>query len=410
MALNPFDVWPFVPNWSGEVQEKHEFRTEIITSRSGKEQRRSLRLSPRVSLEYRTMAARNEGMARMSAIMHSRQGQVFAVPQPGEFIIFTTPMLALTKQANVNRAPGWLTAGVLGTLIAPDGRTALVEVEAFSWPTVGLVDPADETWPAGTRLYLSARASMADSITLGLETRTVGQANVSFDLEPGQNRTLELGTPEETWNGREVFLRKPNWAERPSIEFETYRETVDYGFGRTEHFRPRAFNTRTLQLTFLGRNREDVRQIVGLFHRMSGQRDEFYMPSPIAEITPIQFFGGDSLKIAGADMLKPYGTKLPEYEPDTINANVAVRLIDGTLVFRKVSLMLGADALDEQLPFRNTILVVDEEWGFDPSQVFSVSWLPVWRFATDSLTIEWLSNEVAQFKATMKSLEDLEGA
>ncbi len=48
---NRITAWPFAPDWSDGVQESLEWLTELLTSTSGVEQRRSLRLSPRRSFE-----------------------------------------------------------------------------------------------------------------------------------------------------------------------------------------------------------------------------------------------------------------------------------------------------------------------------------------------------------------------
>ncbi|MEL2255713.1 hypothetical protein, partial [Klebsiella pneumoniae] len=48
---NRITAWPFAPDWADGVQESLEWLTELLTSTSGVEQRRSLRLSPRRSFE-----------------------------------------------------------------------------------------------------------------------------------------------------------------------------------------------------------------------------------------------------------------------------------------------------------------------------------------------------------------------
>ncbi|RUF67839.1 hypothetical protein IPC1105_33025, partial [Pseudomonas aeruginosa] len=48
---NRITAWSFAPDWADGVQESLEWLTELLTSTSGLEQRRSLRLSPRRSFE-----------------------------------------------------------------------------------------------------------------------------------------------------------------------------------------------------------------------------------------------------------------------------------------------------------------------------------------------------------------------
>jgi hypothetical protein len=55
MAIENLPVWSFEPNWSSTVTETLEWLTDVMTSPSGSEQRRTLRYLPRRFYEFTTM-------------------------------------------------------------------------------------------------------------------------------------------------------------------------------------------------------------------------------------------------------------------------------------------------------------------------------------------------------------------
>lgn len=410
----PHEVFPFSPNWKEAVRETHEFRTEMITSRSGREQRRALRLNPRRSFEYTTLLA-NGAQERFSHMMATRQEQAFLAPHPTDFVLLSSSLSAAATTTTVDQYAGWISPGVTLIISGPNGEAEALDVTAYAHPTIQFDKAPSRRWDLGSRLHAAVWTRLTDSIRSMLYTNNVGVATVRHDLEPGLNAEILAGTAPTSWNGRELFTMKPDWAERPQLDFETTRELLDYGFGRKHWVIPRDFNTRTLRLTFVGRTKTECAQIVQFFHRMKGQQGEFYMASPNQELTAIASItaGGTTLKIAGTDYLKPYDTKLGSYPVDPVNCNVAVRLKNGTVLYRKIASLQGTDAPSSAELYRNTIInITGGAWGVSaaPADILSISWLPVWRCASDTLTIEWITSSVAQFVIPMRTLEDLTGA
>src|SRR5690606_33643845 len=73
------ELWVLPPNWSQRYEESYEFLTDIFTSRSGKEQRRALRNTPRKSVSFQAMAYDNE-LRWFNRMMAGHQANSFLLP------------------------------------------------------------------------------------------------------------------------------------------------------------------------------------------------------------------------------------------------------------------------------------------------------------------------------------------
>lgn len=388
-------LWPAAPNWRESVSEIHEWRTEIITSRSGREQRRALRQSPRLSFEYTAMLAGDRYQVWSRALSY-RQADSFLAAHPAESVMLVTPVTSPVLTFTVDSAPPWLVAGAL-CVLSRGMDIELVQVSTISSLLVTLTTATAASFRAGSRLHPAVTCRAADVISTRAQTNTVSEVSARLDVDPGFNPSLDPGSVGTVLNGREVFTKKPNWAESPSIDFEAFVEKLDFGFGRRAYSSPRDFRTRATRATYVGRTAAEARAVIQFVTRMRGQQGEFYMPSLTADLPAVSLTGGSStMTLPGANWHLMYGT-------DTVFRAVAVRLNDGTLYLNRISSWANVGG--------NSRATMASAWPVTiaASAIRSISWCPVCRLASDSITIEWLSGAVAQFVLPVRTLEDLTG-
>jgi hypothetical protein len=391
-VANQVEVWPFAPSWSDSVDEIHEFRTEIITSRSGYEQRRALRATARRSWEFSSLV-QGERFSEFTRAMNARHERSWVFGHPSDFVTLTTGLIAPSRALNVTNDPVWLTPGALA-ILAHGNNAEAVEIATVSGTAVTLVDAPFASWPVGTKLHPAMRARLPASVQTKVLTNRAAQIQVRLDGEPLANTAVAPGSAPQSFYGRELFTKRPNWAETPQITFDAFRESVDYGFGAVTYETPRTFRTRTIRATFLARDRAEALDVVRFFTRMAGQQGEFYMPSWTQDIMPSQALqvGTNTIRVVGTLAAADYGV-------NSTNKALVVYLADGSEIRRLVT---GA-----VVSGNSTVISVDTPWPstFPTTNIRYISWMPVWRFATDTLTIEWLTSTVAQFVLPMMTLQ-----
>lgn len=424
-----------IPNWTQPVNETYEFRTTVFTSRSGKEQRMAERAKPRRSVTFSTMLW-DDRLKAFQALMHGRGMDTITIPDPARYAaVLALPAAIGATVIYLTASPPWLAQNMvlsLSDLDQTEFRTEseITNVGSFSVAfdaaefdvnrraRLTLTAPLTRAWPAGTAVRPVITASLQKEVIFNFETANIANAGVELRIIPPSEAPTLGAAAFNTFDGRPVLLTEPNWAAPPSVTHTTYFEEVDYGRGILRAFLPVEFYTRINQFNYSGRSREDAGELLSMFVAMRGRQGEFYCPSWVDDMRPS---GG---VISGTSVLTVHGSTIAsEYAASTVNNAVAIRLTDGSWIFRKItSIVTVADAGPGAFSSAYTedfdAETVNGEFSrltFDASipqnisqdEIAMIYWLNVCRFASDTLSISWLTDDVAQIVAQVMTLESL---
>lgn len=389
---------PLKPNWSSSqgYRVQYEFKTEIIESRSGREQRIALRSQPRQSLNYQSMVRADQFRA-IKGLLWQWHPYAFVQPDFAAYIDLDVPMEAGDTAFVPAVAVSWMVAGQ--SLLFVNGtdqeirRIGSVDVDG-----VNLRPDSNRAWPADTRVYLALAGNLPNEVTLNHPTNDIAELGVSFEVTPGSLQRLPPPAAPLTFNGRELFLLKPNWGRPVSRPRIHPVEIIDFDRGLTSRFVPIKFGTMAHRANYLGRNQAGATQLIDFFRRMRGRQGEFYMPTWEKDfvLKEPSSSGSQTLMVEGFDFYS-------QYVGSTVMKVVYVMLLDGTVLTRVVSGMtLVNDGAD-------TLISVTGAWGTTISEATTVltGWLPVWRLSSDNLTVDWRTDSVAEIQLTMETIEDL---
>lgn len=390
-------IWPFAPNWSDPVDVELEFRTDVTTSRSGREQRRALRRTPRRTISYKVTIA-DEDMRGFNRLMATWQSRPMLMPDPVRFTYCPDGMPSNGTVVRVDSVPAWLTTGRTVVLEA-SGESELYVVSEIDSGTgyITLDSGASHAWPAGTKMRLAVSGLLSGNLRARHPISRVTEFTVTFAVDPGSEPIDEGDPGTARLNGREVLLAKPNWGETVESTFIWAPEQIDFGFGTIQSSNPRAYGLMARRAVFLATSR-DLEQF---FCRQRGQRGEFLMPTWLNDL-PLKetAVGGTTFfRVAGSETFDDYAGH-PVYKA------IAVILSNGDHVYREVTGITVDTAPDGST---DSIVTVDKAWSTDITvdDVAMVSWMPVNRFATDQVTFEWLTDGLMQVNLPVQTLEYL---
>ena len=177
-------VFAFRPDWSTTPVETLSFKTEVLSSFTGHEQRVSLRSKPRYTLAYRVQTTTENENQRLENLLYNYQGKLFGIP-------WWMERTELTSAIN----PGDLSIAI-NTLLSPsfevDGfaivLTGISQFEVFTISKVysdyiEVYTKAKNPWPIGTAVYPLRRGRLGTEQQLTRPVNWINVANFEFTCE-----------------------------------------------------------------------------------------------------------------------------------------------------------------------------------------------------------------------------------
>jgi len=389
------ELFAFGPNWRESVTVESEFKTDIATSRSGREQRAAVRNEPRMEVTF-TVGVRRDRLRAFQRLLARFQSHVVMMGDPTRKVDLEIAVTAPTQTITVVDEPRWLVVGAK-LLLEYEDRREILTVQSINFQQITFTTPATQTWPAGTAIRPTLLGMLSASISAKNITDELAEQKITLSVLPGYEPVFLTDTGFMVHDGREVFPFIENWGEEVSTKFDWARDTVDFGYGRTDYFAPTSFGTMTRQSSYIGVTADQAQRMSDFFNRMKGQRGEFYWPTGISDLVPMASLveGTNTMRIAGRETYD-------SFHGDTVYRCIAIRLFDGRMIYRTVTGMTLSGG-------NITIIQFDKPWlfGMTTREISCVSWMVAARFASDQFTGEWVTSEVMQTQMSIRSLEDL---
>lgn len=378
------------PNWERAVTVDYEFKTEIHSHYDGTEEREALRETARVGLQFNTVLTR-PGVERHMADLADDQTGLFVVPTPWRNASLASE--AASGQAFVELAsvPFWCVAGA--TVVLSDGVTEeAATVDSVSGSNVVLSDNLSTTFSAGAKLYHAYSARTQDTTRFRAETASLWTGQMRYNVDPGSDPQAYPVASPATFEDREVFLTRPNWREAPNNEFENMLDRLDPGRGRIHLDAPRTDHVLREQLGFNGMTPTETEALIAFFLRHKGRRGAFWMPTATRDITPRidAASGSNLLEIEGTDFRAAFE-----------NSSVYQVLI----AFDGAAYQINRISTFATTASDHTLLTMASNWSFALTPETRLHWLPLWRSATDTLSVEHLTAQVASLGFTLQTVQ-----
>ncbi len=376
-------LWPFEPNWSAPVDESLEWYTNVLRSYNGDEARASLRSIARRRMKYDFLVRRIDTQF-FDNLLWGKQNQILAVPywQYGERT--TSAMTVGATSIPVDTADAGYVAGQSIVLFL---NAIVYEIRTITSIVTGsVVIPATLlAWPKGTRVYPLSFSLFESNVPVMRHTSNVLEGTATFLAEPISTDPFvpATGAP-DTYLGVEVILQQPDWANAIDRNATFAFDVPDYTTGD----RISAATERNQSLVFKYRWVLKSRPVINAFRaflgRCKGQFQPVYLPS--------------------------------WHEDFTLTANIASGDTTITVVDRYFSLYVGMNPARSNLIIRtrahgnflrpitsfatsgaNVIITITTALGVavPMSDIIGISYLCLYRKATDTCTLQWQTDRVA---------------
>lgn len=379
-----------LPNWRTPVGVTTEFRTWLFEANTGDEQRRAHRQQPRRSISYEAIVS-GEEFRRLLAVVAMRRDNRIIVPDVVRSVRLAATVEEGDDEVVLGAVPDWVVAGAQ-VFLHIGSRGEVLTVDEVDGLTVTFTSPAtDHYWDA--KLSPGLRARLPADQSFDMATSAAGTVRLDLEIDPGSEVIPVIAPPEFAYRGHPFIKARPNWKDGVDVGAGYAAEVLDYGNGLKAFEYDRLLSRRLLSYTYLARSREAVAAFEGEFHRAKGRRGALYLPSWTSDFELLD-------------------------APNTLDNSISVRgdyreLIGAHDLTHRVVCFIAGDVvvpcgIKSAVPVAGGVkLMLDRSLGDIPiPSTPMISWLFMVRFASDSLTIDWVTDEVAQIACSFEAIRE----
>lgn len=391
-------VFPYAPNWREPVTETLEWRTDVHRSYDGSEQRVALRSKPRRGFEYRTTLW-NQDAARLRNTLHGRQNRTLAMP-------VWMDRTDITGAASAGDTA--LTVGDITALSFAEGQPAVlmrstteyeaVLVEDITGGTITLRGSLVNSWGSGTPLYPLTVAHLPSSVPVEHLTGSVLQGSIAVQTSPiGTEVFMPVAAAPSTYNGYEVLLTQPNWIRPVSSEHTYAFEEIDNGTGAIQYITTEDFPRETRRYSWTLRSRAEIKDFRAFLARRKGQAKPFYAPTWCEDFTVATAAASSGqlfIDVTNNEFYRAVGV-------DPTRDRLLVRMWSGQTFYRRITGVADLGGGVIRLSIDSTLGLL-----FQPGDFLGIHIMQLCRFATDKISLQWLTDSVATVETSIISVRE----
>lgn len=277
-------MFPFEP--VAPVIERLGFLTDVIDKRNGKEQRTSLRVSPRQSFD---VTYQLDGFARrlFESIVFDAQARPLGIPVWFEPALLTAQVTAGAMSLPVDSTDfADHRVGSFVMLFQSESSFEVHTTASIGPTSIGIGAPLVGTFPVGTRV-MPVRIAFASANWRGTKAPVNLQSTrVTFDVLDNE---VDLSSAAAFGSfGGKVLLDEPNEIQGSLSEsWERTLGTVDNLTGLFVVTSDMEVSRRAHLKTFRSRSRQRLWQVRQLLHFLRGRQTSFYIPTFYEELVPV---------------------------------------------------------------------------------------------------------------------------
>lgn len=384
-------LWPFGPNWARGIDDSLEWNTSVLTSFDGSEQRIRMRSKPRRRLEYDFTVTKTDTQ-RFDNILWGWQNRMFAVPQWMYGSALTAQAVAGTTSLSLSTTDRGFIAGEIAVLYASPSSYEVVEVATVSSGTLALTRATINTWPVGTKVYPATISKFEGDVPVQRQTSSVLTGHASFLANPAVTDPYVItAAATDTYNGKEIILKQPDWAGGVDNSSQYPVDAVDYSIGRLDMSITRDTPVLMKRYRWLLKSRAEVRSFRSFLGRLQGMLNSVYIPSWHDDLTMSQSISAGATTIFFYD--RDFYTLVGN---DPARAHLMIRTRNNGNFVRPIS-SVGRTGNEVSFGITTALGV-----ALTPADILAVHYVGLYRLAADRVSITWMTDSIATAEATFQ--------
>ncbi|WP_299316024.1 hypothetical protein, partial [uncultured Halomonas sp.] len=191
-------IIPAAPDLSAPYVERYEFKTDVLRSEIGREQRQALRHQPRVIVEHQLLLSGADGTAWRRFLAEHTAATVWGRDWPRQAVVESQAGDVLTMSLTLDVLPGEY-------ILAGDAALLVTHVNGREVTIAGA-----ETITPGATAYALHRVLIDGRQTSQQIMQDVSRSRLTL-IRRHRPGAMHYEVAGSMWRSRPVWLRQPNW-------------------------------------------------------------------------------------------------------------------------------------------------------------------------------------------------------
>ncbi|MEZ3140800.1 hypothetical protein ACBQ88_17170 [Citrobacter braakii] len=379
-------LWNFIPDWTSAVTEILSWKTDVLTSPTGAEQRIARRITPRRTFEF-TVELSGDERRIFENMLYQAGGSEW------DFPIFPD---VLTLQHSLSAGAVFIPAETNGRDFVTGDSVLIMDWNGKTETAIinsiyddGLkVSALKYAWLSGCAVFPLRPAVLTDPPARLRQTDELARWQTRFRIAAHTPALADAGITR--WRGHPVLTTDPDRTNDLTGEYARIMSELDNQTGIPYRMDSagRAFNVQSF--TWYAAGRTEQTTLRRLFYYLRGRQRPVWVPGDVSDFIPVNTSG---------NKLETLITDYSAYGVMNGRRDLYIRLTDGSTMYRRI--VSARTANKTELLTLNDVLPPAE-------QILNISFMTLSRLVDDDVTFEHItdSDGLASVTVNFKGVRD----
>lgn len=358
------------------LKEYLVWKTDVLNSYNGTEQRVRVRLSPRQQIAARAYLDRNE-MHRVENLIYGWRKREWGIPMWPEARRLDSAVTSGDFTVNASTLYGDFRTTRLAMLWEHPRKFDVFQIDSLTASTITATRGINDDFPADAFLMpVRAARMMRDPV----RSASGYDAVLQVLLEVTDNITLTTSASAIQWNGEDTYFIEPLAEDERGVDdsYEHRMDFIDFGSGVVDWNAPwdNIRIKRGFELVLDGL--QDIWEHREWLHRRAGRLRPFYMPT----------FENNFKLLSQGNVADSFRAERNDYSTQSTARNtIAFKMTDGSYEIRTATGAVVNVADELEVTFTPNL-------DRDASEIDEINFFGLKRLSSDRIELEWQPNNV----------------
>lgn len=391
-------LWQAEPDWTNGITEILEWKTDILQSYSGAEQRIARRLSPRRTFEFSVLINGNE-RSRFENRLAFVGGNSWYFPVYTDVTYLDDDVNTGATVLPCNTIGRDFVAGnkvLIKSEINNINQTALLEIAAISTDSITLINPVKAKFLTGACIYPIRLAVLTDMPELTRHNDDLLSAQIRFRISE-HNAFSNNVSYLPVYRKFPVLTMNPDWSGSLKSRYERVLIELDNDSGIPKRLDTAKLPFFVTEFRWFLTERNEQMLLRKLFYHLNGCQKNIWISSQSSDFNVIAVDGR---------VLEVENTGFNEIGLMPGRNDIVINLCNGNTLYRRIELVaVVSDEIER--------LLLNESINVNAEDILSVSFLTLCRLNNDAVNWEHvtdadgLANITCSFRGVRDELESI---